>query len=109
MDLRPQPIGSWGGIPEDAHPVCARARSCGVHSAQGDTWGGEGDRKPQWSLGGLQVNPSTPKLLLVIIEQRAVHYGLRTALWSFFRKSSSAQEPGRVEVHTLPLIVIESS
>ena len=40
------------------------------------------------------MNPSTPKLLLVIIEQRAVHCGLGISLWSFFRKSRSARNPG---------------
>ena len=89
----PSQLGA-GVASSGIHPVCARARSCWAPSAQGAAWGREGDQKPQWSLGGSQVNPSTPKLLLVIVEQRAVHRGFGIALWSFFRKSRSARNLG---------------
>lgn len=107
MDRAP---ANWelGGIPEDAHPVCARAKSCWAHSAQGDTGAGKGIETSVVfrRIVGESINPKT-----VACDYRAEG----SALWPLGLLVELFQEikvcPGTwaVEVHTLPLIVIESS
>lgn len=108
MDLRPQPIGSWGGILRDPSSLCQGQELLGSLSSGSRMGQGRG---PETSvvfrrIAGESINPKT-----VACDCRAEGSAswLRDCFVELFQEIKVCQEPGRVEVHTLPLTVMESS